>query len=197
MRYLILFRDITTWLFKTYGGDSGRAVLAWFFFGLPLIVIPVYTDGANRLGWRRERSLVHFATGFIGGAVMSITLNISSLRLDIVHDVPYGFILQLLIFSFFVAALQEETLFRGYVQPRLEEKYGRLRGLLLTSILFGLAHIGFLTIWGSLLAVILGIVMGYLRDRTGTLLAPWGFHGTLNFMGHMFILLYGGVYTII
>ncbi|MBS3792809.1 CPBP family intramembrane metalloprotease [Candidatus Bipolaricaulota bacterium] len=197
--YLILMRDITTWLFTTFEINSGWVVLCWFFLGLPLIAVPIWKKG-NKLGWETEKYIPYFIAGFIGGTVIGILLHLSTLstlELGVSSNPPYLLIFQLFVFSFFVAGPQEESLFRGYIQPALEERYGRIPGLLLTSALFGLAHLGFLNLQASLIAVILGIFMGYLRDKTGTLLAPYGFHGAVSFVGPVLILLSGGTYTII
>ncbi|HUV68341.1 MAG TPA: CPBP family intramembrane glutamic endopeptidase [Terracidiphilus sp.] len=44
------------------------------------------------------------------------------------------------IFTFFFIAVPEELFFRGWLQNLLERRMGRLPALLLTSVLFGLAH---------------------------------------------------------
>lgn len=44
------------------------------------------------------------------------------------------------IFTFFFIAIPEELFFRGWMQNLLERRMGRLPALLVTSILFGLAH---------------------------------------------------------
>jgi len=44
------------------------------------------------------------------------------------------------IFTFFLIAVPEELFFRGWVQNLLERRMGRIPSLLVTSILFGLAH---------------------------------------------------------
>src|SRR5688572_23109533 len=43
----------------------------------------------------------------------------------------------------FVAAIPEETIFRGIVQPTLQKKVGRWSGILLTAIIFALYHVHF------------------------------------------------------
>jgi len=44
------------------------------------------------------------------------------------------------LFTFFLIAVPEELFFRGWLQNLLERRMGRLPSLLLTSLLFGLAH---------------------------------------------------------
>lgn len=45
-----------------------------------------------------------------------------------------------LVFTFFFIAVPEELFFRGWIQNLLERRIGRIPALLLTSVLFGLAH---------------------------------------------------------
>lgn len=73
-----------------------------------------------------------------------------------------------------VSSLGEEILFRGAIQPSL--------GLLGTSILFGLLHVGptgVLSSW-SLWAVLAGLLLGWMSDALGTLWAPILCHFLVN-----------------
>ncbi len=58
------------------------------------------------------------------------------------------------------AALGEETLFRGAIQPRF--------GLILTALLFALVHSNYGISLSTLIVFILGIVLGVVRMRTNT-----------------------------
>lgn len=44
------------------------------------------------------------------------------------------------LFTFFFIAIPEELFFRGWLQNLLERRLGRTAALLLTAVLFGLAH---------------------------------------------------------
>ncbi len=164
--------------------------------GSPLLIIPIYKDGAAKIGWKGKRWGLYLLVGLLLGAVTSSLLYLGSIEMHLADEVPVGYIVNLFLFSFFVAPLQEETLFRGYIQPKVEDRYGRSYGLILTSILFGFAHLGFLNIWTSLIAVALGLMMGYLRDKTDSLITPFGFHGAFNFIGPTLILISGGVFQV-
>jgi membrane protease YdiL (CAAX protease family) len=90
----------------------------------------------------------------------------------------------------------EEILFRGYVQSRLNRAFGRPYrffdvnwgwGLVLTSLLFGALHIvgafnpflgrSGLHWWWGLWTFFGGFVEGYLREKTGSVVAPAILHG--------------------
>jgi membrane protease YdiL (CAAX protease family) len=66
----------------------------------------------------------------------------------------------------FGAPLAEELVFRGFLQPVLQQRLGRVRGLVVTSLFFGLGH-GFAY---ALPIGLLGAFFGWLVQRHGSLL---------------------------
>ena len=94
-----------------------------------------------------------------------------------------GFVVNLLLgwfFGFAIAAFQEETLFRGFLQGLLQERYGRIVAIVGQAAIFTLVHLGYYPVsaWPLLLVVFLvGIVTGWLVDRRGTLLSAGIAHG--------------------
>jgi membrane protease YdiL (CAAX protease family) len=83
-------------------------------------------------------------------------------------------------FGFAIAAFQEETLFRGFLQRLLQDRYGRVTGIVGQATVFSLAHLGYYPVsaWPLLLVVFLvGLVTGWLVDRRGTLLSAGLAHG--------------------
>ena len=60
----------------------------------------------------------------------------------------------------------EEFLFRGYIQTRLVQRWGRWIGIILTALLFGLMHMDPLQ---SPFAAAFGIYLGYLAEQTGSI----------------------------
>jgi membrane protease YdiL (CAAX protease family) len=73
-----------------------------------------------------------------------------------------------------ISAVAEEVLFRGAIQP--------FAGLVLTSILFGLLHMGGdgkISAW-SVWAVMAGLLLGWIFSETGSLWPPIIAHFTVN-----------------
>jgi hypothetical protein len=68
------------------------------------------------------------------------------------------------LFTFFLIAVPEEIFFRGWMQNLLERRMGRIASLIVTSVLFGLAHFNKRTTFFNwryvLLAAIAGIFYG-------------------------------------
>ena len=82
------------------------------------------------------------------------------------------------------APIVEELYFRGLIQTRLVWRFGAVPGIVITSAMFGAAH---LIGWqgpASLLAATAigsgGVVLGYLRNRTGRLGTSMVAHGLFN-----------------
>jgi len=72
-----------------------------------------------------------------------------------------------------IAAVPEETIFRGIMQPTLQQKVGRWQGILLTAIVFSVYHVHFQFALARIIShCCWGLILGVLRERTGTLWAP-------------------------
>lgn len=106
------------------------------------------------------------------------------------------------IWQFLFSGFGEEFIWRGYVQSRLNQAFGRPyqllgvqfgAGLLLASLLFGLTHVfntydpanGRYTLaWGwGLWTMFAGLFFGILREKTGSLVAPGIAHGLPDAVG--------------
>lgn len=85
----------------------------------------------------------------------------------------------------FLPPLGEETLMRGYLYSGLRAHWRFASALLVTSLLFGLAHLGSGTngspLWlAGLDTFLLSVVLVYLRERTGALYAGMLVHAANN-----------------
>jgi membrane protease YdiL (CAAX protease family) len=131
------------WQWRPIGTALGAAL------GQLLMVLPLVTLA----GWLVERLL-----GDPGGSNPLLELVLTT------RD-P----LALLLFgltAMVLAPLFEETLFRGVLLPALGQRWGDTAGVLLSALVFGLAHLSL----GELLPlVVLGMGLGWLRLRTGRL----------------------------
>lgn len=69
------------------------------------------------------------------------------------------------LFTFFFIAVPEELFFRGWLQNLLERRIGRLGALLLTSVLFGLAHFNKRAVYFNWRYVLLAAIAGFFYGR--------------------------------
>lgn len=88
----------------------------------------------------------------------------------------------------------EEFLFRGVIQGRLRESYGAITAITITSVGFGLTHVPSywfggsdllsIGVWGAVLGIsTTGFILGYVYERTNSLLTVSIIHGLVNTIG--------------
>lgn len=90
------------------------------------------------------------------------------------------------VFAIVMAPVAEETLFRGILYPALKQT-GRPRlALWGTSVAFGVMHCNLATL---VPLVFLAVVLTYMYEATGSLLAPIATHGVFNAANFVYLLL--------
>jgi membrane protease YdiL (CAAX protease family) len=87
-------------------------------------------------------------------------------------------------------AVAEELTLRGYLQPKLEARCGKWPGLVLTAILFSVLHLPKIFLRQAsapillVVAFVLGIVFGFIRDKTDSIYYPVFCHVTVNLIAY-------------
>ncbi len=84
-----------------------------------------------------------------------------------------------------IAGFSEELLFRGLIQAALTNWLGLTAGLVIASLLFGLAHI--ITPTYAVLAALIGAYLGWVWIATGNLLAPIVAHALYDFAALVYL----------
>jgi membrane protease YdiL (CAAX protease family) len=106
----------------------------------------------------------------------------------------------LVAYHLFFVAIPEEMFYRGYIQSRLDEIYvprwavlgARVGpGLLITSVLFALGHSFVVVQWWHVFIVVPSLAFGWLRARTGGIVAGAFFHAWCNVAVSTLDTLYG------
>lgn len=114
--------------------------------------------------------------------------------------------LSALLFYIFFLGLGEELLFRGYIQSRLNLAFGKdfmffgVRwgwGVVIASALFGLMHVinlgslvtqhWYLTPWWGVWTFVSGFVFAFVREKTGSIVAPAILHGLPQGIAYAFM----------
>jgi membrane protease YdiL (CAAX protease family) len=87
-----------------------------------------------------------------------------------------------------IAGLSEELLFRGVIQPWIESSWGVTAGLVVSNIIFGLAHAvtPLYAVLATLTGMYLSLSMDYGGDRN--LLLPIVIHGLYDFLAFIALL---------
>ena len=86
-----------------------------------------------------------------------------------------------------IAGISEEILFRGVIQPWLENSWGLMAGLVISGLIFGLIHaVTFLYfIMATAVSIYLGLYLDY--DNTRNLLTPIIIHSLYDFFAFFVI----------
>jgi membrane protease YdiL (CAAX protease family) len=162
------------------------------------VCVAIVTLGLlHRWGARIERFPLS-----IGVALLLAGL-LAPLALRLAEGRPVGHAALTLLGLVVGAALGEELFFRGYVQSRLNEAFGRPwsafgvpwgPGLLIASAYFGLIHVlnpcdyfrgqGHFAWWHGLFCTA-ALLYGFLRERTGSIVAPIVLHALIDLAARM------------
>jgi membrane protease YdiL (CAAX protease family) len=94
-------------------------------------------------------------------------------------------LISLIFFGIVVAPVMEEIMFRGFLQPALKNSFGGRYAIAVSAFLFAAVH---MDIFAFLQIFILGILLGYLYEKTQTLAASIIVHILHNSLTMIFLL---------
>jgi membrane protease YdiL (CAAX protease family) len=166
--------------------------LVWLFLPLSVLISlgrPLSEHGLD-LRFRPPSIAVHAA---LGAALLALYAALHALvahlflHQSFVLRVPRHPVLDL-VREFLIVAFPEEVFFRGYLQTRWNRVCGKPwrifgapvgAGLLLQAVVFAVCH--FVTgDWTRLRVVLFGLLAGWLRERSDSVLAPAVYHAAAN-----------------
>lgn len=188
---------LTLWLKIGYTSIEGGTLIAVFDLVAILLLIGIL-NRQKPVASGRSNLIV---TGLLLLLPILVAMVVNNLTLIVVSTV---------IWQFLFSGFGEEFVWRGYLQSRLNQAFGRPyqvrgiqfgMGLIIASVLFGLAHafntydpdIGFASLsWGwAIFTTTGGLFLGLIREKTGTLLAPGIAHGLPDAVGEAFAKIFG------
>jgi membrane protease YdiL (CAAX protease family) len=165
---------------------DGLAILYLYLMLLARTEAPFWRS----IGWRemlpglgkiRDSALRLLA----GGAVLAVLVTFTGGFLNSKETLPIEELLKarvsILLFGILgvlIAPLVEETIFRGFLYPVIARQLGVAAGIAITGTLFGLMHSA--QLWGGwgqiALLILVGVVLTWVRARTGTVAASYFVH---------------------
>lgn len=133
------------------------------------------------LGWHTERLGLALGLGAAGTVLLSanvlgvLAVSGQLAQLDVLAVITGYTVEQRVLFLVIgaAAAATEESVFRGYLQPALIAKGGLVAGILVGAVIFALYH-AFMgpSLTGLVAKILGGVILGALRGRDGSLVAP-------------------------
>ena len=123
------------------------------------------------------------------GALLALVMGALSSRIPGIEDLPVSGLLRhaqtavfLGVTAIAVAPLVEEVVFRGFIYPVVERRWGSVAAVLLTALMFTSLHVT--QLWGSWMAVslilLVGLALSLVRALTGALLPAFLLHLAYN-----------------
>lgn len=94
-------------------------------------------------------------------------------------------LVSLIFFGIIIAPVIEEIMFRGFLQPALKNSFGRRYAVVVSASLFAAVH---MDIFAFFQIFILGMLLGYLYEKTQTLVASIVVHILHNSLTLVFLL---------
>lgn len=182
------------WLFpKLRALDPLRAVPTWFLSSFCILLIAALSPDAFglRRGNHRRTWWVYLSYGVVMVVGTLVVSDLFSARLKAAVTRPDAYL---------ITPFEEELLFRGIMYGLLADMYPSSEAsrrwfskpVVFTAILFGLWHVGWIRsigwAWGLAyvgFTCVDGLVTGYVRRRSGSVLGPIGMHMAWNFMASL------------
>ncbi|NQU11302.1 CPBP family intramembrane metalloprotease [bacterium] len=189
---LVRLDETATWIAFLSGEVALRLVL---LAGAAIALRRAWPDWADWIGlrpWRPGAGLRRGGAGYLA-ALPPVVLAIAAVEwiarawripldrqpvVDLLLSADSLLVVGLVgIFAVVVAPVFEETFFRGFAYPALKQRLGRGAGLLVTALLFSLAHFHLPSV---LPLFVLGLALGLAYETTGSLLVPIVLHALFN-----------------
>jgi membrane protease YdiL (CAAX protease family) len=198
----IPMRDLNQSTLKSIVAILSQAVWSGFVLVYFYVLVRVRTQAPfwRTMGWRgldfaSQPTPVAVLRCLGGGAMLALVVTFAGKFLNEKGQLPIEELFQsrltvilLMCFGILVAPLVEETMFRGFLYPIVARRFGVTAGVIVTGTLFGGMHAQQLWGgWGQIgLLIGVGIVLTWVRSRTGSVTASYFVHlgyNSLLFLG--------------
>lgn len=104
-------------------------------------------------------------------------------------DVPAEKLRWMTLFAIFFAPVVEEIFFRGFMQPAIVKLSGPFFGILITALIFGVAHTQYLEYNAAIFSVTsIGLILGIARHYTNSVMPGIFAHFFNNFLAVVYML---------
>jgi hypothetical protein len=146
----------------------------WAYLGL-VFLIAMKVEKSKLLLWKESRKKWYFyvisvVAIFVGAVIVAI---VTPIIFDLLHIPKNQEMLEsvgnyycenkiLLVFGCLTAGIVEEFIYRGYLMPRIEMLIkSKWLVITITALLFGIAHLGNLSLIGLAVPTLIGLIFSY------------------------------------
>jgi len=201
---LMRFVETATWQQWFGSSDFQESIpfALFLLFWFVLISIGLIVGGIvwltktswQELGWKSKGFLKSIGLGLVGFILLYINVIVWAMLKGNAEQ-PEMFapsltrLLLVMFFAFGLPAWVEENLYRGYLQPLLAGKMNLWLAIIVQAAIFSVAHLGYsshILDFGS--AFVTGLILGWLRGRESSLVAPFIAHGLFWMMGAFMVI---------
>ncbi|MBE0415145.1 MAG: CPBP family intramembrane metalloprotease [Dehalococcoidia bacterium] len=187
------------WVVMALGGmvvsEGAMPLMAWLFSSVK------YHRGWRALGFgsfKIKRTLILVAVVLIAGILVNLLYEwvLTSLGVEVSSTLPQELtrtgvsLAMMAILTVLVAPFAEETFFRGFIFAGIGNRYGYGWGVVVSALLFSLAHtLTYMQVWPLLPIFILGLLLAWLYMRTGSIWPCIFTHFAYNSIALLFMIL--------
>lgn len=174
--------------FNAITSTQGIWIVSLFITVLLIIFTIVYLKRIEKrplitAGFSRERTAPRYAAGFALGVAALLLCYSPSLVAEDLQYKGVSMLIPVYLLGFMVQSASEEIFFRGFLTTAISKRTGILTGVLISSVLFSLAHFinGGYSLLSGIYYTMIGAFLALLILRTNSIWASCGFHGAWNF----------------
>ena len=160
--------------------------LLWYILTYGVMFIPIYLliknqqISLNELGIHSKNLRVYLPAALLIGIVFSYIEFLITDPAPLIESIqPLNIILLIAVMFIFVGGV-EELIFRSILQTRLEKVFGITNSIFLSGLLFGIMHSVYGLFPEILFAILYGIIIGYIFEKTRSFPFILAIHGTAN-----------------
>lgn len=129
---------------------------------------------------------------FIIIAIIGISLQFFGFDLTDSSNIPQlelYFSIPTILILIVIQPIGEEIFFRGFLLDKFNNLFGKTLAIILTSLLFGIAHLSYGNVYPAVLTSIIGIILAILVIKTNNLYSAIFAHVIFNVMSYSFFIL--------
>jgi membrane protease YdiL (CAAX protease family) len=164
-----------------FGANLYSFLFMYIPMTIPITIISIHQE-IPKEGKRDllKKMGIYLPFALLSGLIFAETEYLIIHTKPLIPDLSLINLLELSLIMIFVVGLIEELIFRGIIQTRLEELLGPAGGILLASLLFGIMHSSYGTLYEIAYTFLVGGILGYFFYRTKSLSLVVMIHGFIN-----------------